>query len=69
MVPAPMGPPDTAEQEIKRARVRALLEADGGAIALRDPANLAWYLGGARVHVVGGVSDPICEVAVTAGRR
>ena len=62
-----MGPPDTAEQEIKRARVRALLEADGDAIALRDPANLAWYLGGARVHVVGGVSDPICEVAVTAG--
>jgi hypothetical protein len=57
---------DIAEQDVKRARVRALLEADGDAIALRDPANLAWYLGGARVHVVGGVSDPICEVTVTA---
>ena len=56
-----------AEQDVKRARVRALLEADDDAIALRDPANLAWYLGGARVHVVGGVSDPICEVTVTAG--
>jgi Xaa-Pro aminopeptidase len=54
------------EREEKRARVRALLAGDDDAIVLRDPANLAWYLGGARVHVVGGVSDPICEVAVTA---
>ena len=55
-----------AEREDRRARVRALLDGDGDTIALRDPANLAWYLGGARVHVVGGVSDAICEVIVTA---
>ena len=54
------------EREDKRARVRALLAGAGDAIALRDPANLAWYLGGARVQVVGGVSDPICEVTVGA---
>ena len=55
-----------SERAEKRARVRALLEGDGDGIALRDPANLAWYLDGARVHVVGGVSDAICEVTVTA---
>ena len=54
------------EREEKRARVRALLTGAGDTIALRDPANLAWYLGGARVHVVGGVSEAICEVAVGA---
>src|SRR5829696_6197175 len=54
------------EHAEKRARVRALLAGDGDVIALRDPANLAWYLGGARVHVVGGVGDAICEVAVGA---
>src|SRR5829696_1049987 len=54
------------EHAEKRARVRALLAGDGDVIALRDPANLAWYLGGARVQVVGGVSAAICEVAVTA---
>jgi hypothetical protein len=53
------------ERAEKPARVRALLEGDGDSIALRDPANLAWYLDGARVHVVGGVSDAICEVTVT----
>jgi Xaa-Pro aminopeptidase len=53
------------EREVKRERVRALLEGEGDAIALRDPANLAWYLGGARVHVVGGMGDAICEVVVT----
>ena len=54
------------EREEKRARVRALLTGAGDTIALRDPANLAWYLGGARVHVVGGVSEAICEVVVGA---
>ena len=58
-----------SEREEKRARVRALLEGDGDGIALRDPANLAWYLDGARVHVVGGISDAICEVTVTARGR
>ena len=61
-----MVPPLWRSVTEKRARVRALLDGDGDAIALRDPANLAWYLGGARVHVVGGVSDAICEVTVTA---
>ena len=55
-----------SERDEKRARVRTLLEGDGDSVALRDPANLAWYLDGARVHVVGGVSDAICEVTVTA---
>src|SRR5829696_3429754 len=57
------------EHAEKRARVRALLAGDADVIALRDPANLAWYLGGARVHVVGGVSAAICEVAVGAAHE
>jgi Xaa-Pro aminopeptidase len=52
-----------AEREIKRARLDAVREAHGlDELVLRDPANLAWYLGGARVHVVPDV--PILEVTV-----
>ena len=51
------------ERETKQARVHAVLDAAGlDAIVLRDPANLAWYLGGARVHVVPG--EPIAELTV-----
>jgi Xaa-Pro dipeptidase len=51
------------EREIKRARIDAVLAAhDLDALVLRDPANLAWYLGGARVHVVPG--EPIAELTV-----
>ncbi len=53
------------EREIKRARLQAVLDARGlDELVLRDPANLAWYLGGARVHVVPG--DPIVEVTLGA---
>ena len=53
------------EQEAKRARVRAVLDAHGlDAIVLRDPANLSWYLCGARVHVVQLADDAILEVTV-----
>ena len=46
-----------------RERLDAILDARGlDAIVLRDPANLAWYLGGARVHVVPGA--PILELTV-----
>jgi Xaa-Pro dipeptidase len=55
--------PPMTEREIKRARLDAVLDAHGlDELVLRDPANLAWYLGGARVHVVPG--DPIAEVTV-----
>ena len=47
----------------RRERLDAILDARGlDAIVLRDPANLAWYLDGARVHVVPGA--PILEVTV-----
>ena len=47
----------------RRERLEAVLDARGlDAIVLRDPANLAWYLGGARVHVVPGA--PVLEVTV-----
>ena len=50
------------------ARVHAILAARGlDELVLRDPANLAWYLGGARVHVVPG--EPIAELAVEPRRR
>jgi Xaa-Pro aminopeptidase len=53
------------EREIKRARLDAVLDARAlDELVLRDPANLAWYLGGARMHVVPG--DPIAEVTVTS---
>ena len=53
------------EQESKRERVLAVLDAHGlDAIVLRDPANLAWYLCGARVHVVQLADDAILEVTV-----
>jgi Xaa-Pro aminopeptidase len=55
-----------SERDVKRARLGAILDAHGlGALVLRDPANLAWYLGGARVHVVPG--EPIAEVTVGRG--
>jgi Xaa-Pro aminopeptidase len=51
------------EREIKRARLDAVLDAQGlDELVLRDPANLAWFLGGARVHVVPDA--PILEVTV-----
>ena len=47
----------------RRERLEAILDARGlDAIVLRDPANLAWYLGGARTHIVPGT--PILEVTV-----
>ncbi len=52
-----------SERATKRARLEAILDARGiDELVLRDPANLAWYLGGARVHVVPG--EPIAELAV-----
>jgi Xaa-Pro aminopeptidase len=52
-----------SERDVKRERVQAILAARGlDALVLRDPANLAWYLGGARIHVVPG--EPIAELAV-----
>jgi Xaa-Pro dipeptidase len=51
------------ERQIKRARLDAVLAAHGlDELVLRDPANLAWYLDGARVHVVPDA--PILEVTV-----
>jgi antitoxin VapB len=51
------------EREIKRARLDAVLAAHQlDELVLRAPANLSWYLGGARVNVVPGV--PILEVTV-----
>jgi len=50
----------------RRERLEAILDARGlDAIVLRDGANLAWYLAGARVHVVAGT--PILEVTVGRG--
>jgi len=55
-----------SERDVKRARVEAILATRAlDAIVLRDPANLAWYLGGARVHVVP--SEPIAELTVARG--
>jgi Xaa-Pro aminopeptidase len=55
-----------SERDAKRARLDGILDARGlDELVLRDPANLAWYLGGARVHVVPG--EPILEVAVGRG--
>ena len=52
-----------SERDTKRARLDALLDARGlDAIILRDPANLAWYLAGARMHVVPG--EPIAQLTV-----
>jgi Xaa-Pro aminopeptidase len=57
-----------SERATKRARVEAILDARGiDELVLRDPANLAWYLGGARVHVVPG--EPIAELAVTRAQE
>jgi Xaa-Pro aminopeptidase len=54
------------ESEIKRSRLEAVLDAHGlDELVLRDPANLAWYLGGARVHVVPLADAAILEVTVT----
>ncbi|HTE60517.1 MAG TPA: M24 family metallopeptidase [Solirubrobacteraceae bacterium] len=53
------------EREIKRARLDAVLDAHGlEELVLRDPANLSWYLGGARVHVVPMVDSAILEVTI-----
>src|SRR5829696_8392093 len=53
------------ERDSKRARLDALLDAhELDEVVLRDPANLAWYLGGARVHVVALEDAAILEVAV-----
>ena len=53
------------EREIKRARVAGVLAAHGlDELVLRDPANLSWYLCGARVHVVPMVDSAILEVTV-----
>ena len=47
----------------RRERLDAILDARGlDAIVVRDPANLGWYLDGARVHVVPGT--PILELTV-----
>jgi len=52
------------DREAKRERLAAVLDARGlDEIVLRDPADLAWYLDGARVHVVPGT--PVVEVSVT----
>jgi Xaa-Pro aminopeptidase len=52
-----------SERGVKRERVEAILAARGlDELVLRDPANLGWYLGGARVHVVPG--EPIAELRV-----
>ena len=57
-----------SERATKRERVEAILDARGlDELVLRDPANLAWYLGGARVHVVPG--EPIAELTVGAAAR
>ena len=54
-----------SERTEKQARVRAVLDAhDLDEIVLRDPANLAWYLCGARVHVVQLADDAVLEVTV-----
>ena len=59
-----------SERSEKRARVRAVLEAGGlDELVLRDPANLAWYLCGARVHVVPLADAAILEVAVGRDRE
>ena len=53
------------ERDGKRARLDAVLEAHAlDELVLRDPANLAWYLGGARVHVVPLEDAAILEVTV-----
>jgi Xaa-Pro dipeptidase len=54
------------EREIKRSRLDAVLDAHGlDELVLRDPANLSWYLGGARAHVVPLADAAILEVTVT----
>jgi Xaa-Pro dipeptidase len=58
------------ERDTRRARLDAVLEAHGlDELVLRDPANLAWYLGGARVHVVPLEDAAILEVTVGRGRE
>jgi antitoxin VapB len=55
------------EREIKRSRLDAVRDAHGlDELVLRDPANLSWYLGGARVHVVPLADAAILEVTVTS---
>jgi Xaa-Pro aminopeptidase len=54
-----------SEREIKRARLDAVLDAHGlDELVLRDPANLSWYLSGARAHVVPMADPAILEVTV-----
>jgi Xaa-Pro aminopeptidase len=58
------------ESEIKRSRVEAVLDGHGlDELVLRDPANLSWYLGGARVHVVPLADAAILEVTVAPDRE
>ena len=53
------------ERVVKRARLDAVLDAFGlDELVLRDPANLAWYLGGARAHVVPLADAAVLEVRV-----
>jgi antitoxin VapB len=48
-----------------RRRLLAILEGHGlDAIILRDPANLAWYSGGARSQIVEGPGVPIFDIVV-----
>jgi Xaa-Pro dipeptidase len=58
------------ERESKRARLDAVLDVHGlDELVLRDPANLSWYLGGARVHVVPMVDSAILEVTIARDRE
>jgi Xaa-Pro aminopeptidase len=54
-----------ARNAVARRRLLALLESRGlKAVILRDPANLAWYSGGARSLIVEGPSVPVFDLVV-----
>ena len=58
-----------AERTEKRARVRALLDAqDLDALVLRQPGNVAWYSGGGRTHMLLTQEVGVAAVVITRDR-
>ncbi|MDP9397485.1 MAG: aminopeptidase P family protein [Actinomycetota bacterium] len=54
------------ERRIKRARLDALLDAEGlDALVLRSPPNVAWWSGGGRTHVLVDAPVGVAAVVVT----
>ena len=54
-----------SELAVKRERLLSLAEAAGfGGVLLTQPANIAWYAGGGRTHVITDTSFAVAQVLV-----